>query len=192
MHHHHGQLGPPLTLAERLEQLNDNLQEMGDRLKEAIAAAIGTTVADAVRDTVHNLLGGEDRGLPQHRDSWEDDNYRGGRRAWDEPDDPWREPDPYDPQPLRRSVSPRRVGSNRWGQALTAALQTSLWWLREQKSRRPVLATSAVALAAGVTAFFYGPALAAGVGVLASVVSLVLTTEGARSATEQLATMSSG
>jgi hypothetical protein len=54
-----------------------------------------------------------------------------------------------------------------------------------------VLATSAVALAAGVTAFFYQPALAAGVGVLASVLSLVLTTEGTRSAAEQLAELSS-
>ena len=32
---HHGQLGPPLSLSERLEQLNDNLHFMGERLTGA-------------------------------------------------------------------------------------------------------------------------------------------------------------
>jgi hypothetical protein len=105
---------------------------MGDRLKEAIASAIGTTVADAVRDTVHNLLGGDESSAQHRYDRWhDDDNYRGGRGAWDDPDDPWHAPDPYDNHPLRRSPSPRRYGTSRWGQALTAALQPSLWWLRE-------------------------------------------------------------
>ena len=56
-------------------------------------------------------------------------------------------------------------------------MKASAWWLREQRSRRPVLTTSLVALAAGVTAFVAGPALAGSLGVLASVVSLVLTAD---------------
>jgi len=58
-------------------------------------------------------------------------------------------------------------------------LQTSLFWLRQQRSQRPVLTTGVVALAAGVTAFFWGPTLAAGIGVLVSMAGLVLTADSA-------------
>jgi len=180
---HHHQLGPPLTLAERLEQLNDNLQSLRDRLKEAIASAIGTTVADAVRDAIRGLLGEQENPPSYQNNDWEEDH-----RTWHDPDDdPWMDRDRYDSDARGFHAPSHRTSNKRLHNAIGAALQSSLWWLRQQKSRRPVLTTSVVALAAGVTAFFYGPALAAGVGLLASVAGLVLTAESASSAAESLA-----
>src|SRR5262249_56829325 len=75
---------PPRTLTDRVRQLNDNLQHLAIRLKDAIAAAIGRAVADAVRDGVSGLLGveeGQQRGLECH-----DDRYRLGRPGLGGPD----------------------------------------------------------------------------------------------------------
>jgi hypothetical protein len=47
-----------------------------------------------------------------------------------------------------------------------------------------VLTTLAVALAAGITGFVAGPALAAGAGVLASVAGLMFTANASQSAAE--------
>ena len=48
---------PPGNLAGRLEQLNAEMRDLRDRLKASIASAIGTAVAEAVRDAVSGLLG---------------------------------------------------------------------------------------------------------------------------------------
>lgn len=184
MNYHH-QLGPPLTLAERLAQLNDNLQSLGDQLKEAIARAIGTTVSDAVRDAIRGLLGDPECPASYQTRDWREEDRSWRERSWDDPmHDHWMDRSEMDTEDRQRH---RRTTTARLNQAIGAALQTSLWWLREQKSRRPILTTGAVALAAGVAAFFYGPALAAGVGLLASVAGMVLTAESANSAAERLA-----
>jgi hypothetical protein len=65
-----------------------------------------------------------------------------------------------------------------------AALQAALWFVKRQPRRRPVLTSLAVTVAAGVTGFLAGPALAAGAGVLASVAGLVFTADAAKSAAE--------
>lgn len=182
-------LRPPRSLAERLEQLNDTLQSLGDQLKEAIAAAIGTTVAQAVRDAIRGLLGESagSSGYPPR--SWQDDPPW-HERSWQE----W-EPDRWSEQNAQLSHEPSRPRGSarntslRWQHALGTALQTSLFWLRQQKSRRPVLTGSLVALTAGLTAFYFGPAAAAGVGLLASWASLILTAEGASAAAERLAAL---
>jgi hypothetical protein len=195
----HHQLGPPLTLTERLEQLNANLQSLSERLRDSIAGAIGTTVAEAVRDAVQGLLGGQGA-EPHYQDHrWQDERQRDSRwtedhdpwsqQDWRDPDDPWEERQ-FDPLQQRGSY-PVQTGT-RLGKDMTAALQTTLLWLQEQRGRRPVVATAAVALAAGVAAFFFGPALAAGVGVLASVASLLLTSRGAALTAGRLAEATSG
>lgn len=181
---------PPRPLTERLEQLNQNLQSLGDRLKEAIASAIGTTVAQAVRDAIFALLG-QPESAPRYQDRDRYPEERSWReRSWDDPDrDPWMERHYYEP-PSRYSGS-SRTSPTRLRHALAVAAQSSLYWLGQQRSQRPVLTTSVIALAAGLTAFFYGPSLAAGVGLLASVAGLVLTAESASSAAGKLADLTS-
>lgn len=174
----HSHADPPATLAGRLGQLNDTLQDMAARLKDAIASAVGRAVAQAVRDAVRALLGEEE-------EERETDPY--GRPMTQEVDDPWYDPDagPWRDQEVQHQypATPRRAAS-RWVCAARAAVQAALWWLRRQPRKRPALTTALVAVAAGGAALFAGPTLAACVGVAASAVGLLLTADSARSAAE--------
>jgi hypothetical protein len=188
MHSYHAQADPPRTLADRLRSLDENLQALAARLKDAVATAVSTALGQAIRDAIRRLLGGpgqttrtcdafagygrETRGSYdgfERRDDWarDDDNF------WGE--------DSYEP------VRPRTLsatGVARWSGALRAALQTALWWLRTQPCRKPLLTTALLALSAGSVALFAGPTFAACVSVVASVASLLLTTDSARTAGE--------
>jgi hypothetical protein len=196
-----GGADPPRSLAERLSRLNDNLQALGERLKTSIAALVGDAIGDAVRAAVRNLLG--NREAPALAASFRDDrNYRKPYRPRDDQDqfhrsdyrdadarDPWGEDERRWPEeddcPSRWETDERRQDRpRRWHNALGAAAQSALWWLRYQPRNRPVLTTLAVALAAGITGFVAGPALAAGAGVLASVAGLLLTANASQSAAE--------
>jgi hypothetical protein len=143
---------------------------------DAFASAIGWAVADAVRDGVGGLLGveeGPQRGLEYH-----DDRHRFGRHDWDDHDDHRDEDDPWrDDDRLPIPSKPARRTNSRWKEAVRAAMQTGLWWLRQQPTKRPVLTTTLVALAAGSAAFVAGPTLVACVSVVASVVGLLMTAE---------------
>src|ERR1700692_3793809 len=94
---YHGQLGPSLTLSQRLERLTNNLEVLRDKLKDAIAGAIGTAVANAVQDAIRGLLGSDDGQLGHQDNHWprEDDRSWDNPR-WNDPDDGmWREPDSF-------------------------------------------------------------------------------------------------
>ena len=190
MNHYYGPPDPPRTLAERLARLNDDLRTLGERLKASIAGVVGEAIADAVRDSVRDLLGGKnstgdpyrDRVGGRPRDPYRE--YPGGGE-----DDPWGEDRRWQDEdesypPAREAPTPRAGTGRRWRSALAAAVQTCLWFLKRQPRRRPVLTTLAVTLAAGVTGFVAGPALAAGAGVLASLASLLLTADASQSAAE--------
>jgi hypothetical protein len=185
MNHFHGSLDPPRTLTARLARLNDNLQALGDRLKASIAGVVGDAIADAVRDAVRSLLGGKEAPHDPYSDQREHrtrDHYRDGE------DDFWGEEEnrreDEDFAPARRPRTPSRSASSRWRNAVSAALQAALWFIKQQPKRRPVLTTLCVTLAAGVTGFVAGPVLAAGAGVLASVAGLVFTADAYESAPE--------
>jgi hypothetical protein len=177
-----GGADPPRTLAERLSRLNDNLQALGERLKTSIASLVGDAIAEAVRDAVRKLLGTREApGVNTFRDDRDDrdsdaqDPWAEGERRWPEEDDNasrWQ-------RDVQRQQRPRR-----WRNALGASIESALWWLKYQPRNRPVLTTLAVALAAGVTGFVAGPALAAGAGVVASVAGLLLTANATQSAAE--------
>jgi hypothetical protein len=182
---------PPRSLAERLERLNDGLRELAERLTQSIASLVGSAIADAVRDAVHALLGGEARPAQDYRHGlhaarpyeqghpgrWDDP----ARQGWYEEDHPWREDEPFEPPPSPEPAHDK-AANKRWRQALTAAAQAGLFWLKAQPCRRPVATALAATVAAGVVAFVAGPAAGAAAGVLASVASLLLTAQASRSA----------
>jgi len=165
---------PRLTLAQRLDRLNDTLQSLGQRLKESIAEAVSSAVSGAVRDALCGLLGTlnepdrfDDR--PWHQDLDEP--------SWRNPDRPlWADNEEFVPRD-RPSRSCRRQVPSRWSEALGVAVQAGVCWLRHQPRRRPVLTAVVVALAAGLTALLAGPAVGAGAGVLASTAGLLLTAD---------------
>jgi hypothetical protein len=196
----HSHADPPRTLTRRLENLNGNLQSLHQRVKESIAGAISAAVAEAIRDVVSDLLGVPIRSNQQpgfnsdarqtyqhqqHRDRFDAEE----RNDWQEDYDPeqnlWQDNDHYEhgralPVPINPQQQPQEETCTPWHNALGAAFKAGLWWLQKQKSRRPVLTTTLVALAAGVTALIAGPVLPASLSVLASVGSIVLTADSAR------------
>jgi hypothetical protein len=183
-----GGADPPRTLAERLSRLNDNLQALGERLKTSIAGLVGDAIADAVRDAVRGLLGSKEApGVNTFRDYRDQVHSRDYRDA--DAQDPWAEGERRWPEEAdhasqcERDVQ-RQDRPKRWRNALSASIESALWWLKTQPKNRPVLTTLAVALAAGITGFVAGPVLAAGAGVLASVAGLLLTANASQSAAE--------
>jgi hypothetical protein len=177
--------GPPRTLVERLAQLNDSLQALGEKLKSTIASLIGSAIAEAIRDVVRSLLGSEQDSPPRHfpdrLDGWDNTG-----QVWQDESPRWSGEEDYYPADRTAAPASKQNPARRWRNACSAGLQTALWWLAHQSCRRPILTTVAVGLAAGVTGFVAGPALAAGVGVLASIASLLLTADASRSAAQIL------
>jgi hypothetical protein len=78
---YHGQLGPSLTLSQRLERLTNNLEVLRDKLKDAIAGAIGTAVADAVQAALLGVLGSAGGQFRPEENHWQRDD----QRSWDNP-----------------------------------------------------------------------------------------------------------
>jgi hypothetical protein len=186
----HSPVCPPPTLAQRLQHLKADLHGLGERLKTSIASVIGQAIADAVRDAVRWLLGGQEEpkapnpGSPYDR--WDDPDERLWGQQGEERD---RLQDDGSLVPRSEGTAPGKASkekAQRWRHAWTAGLQTALWWPARQSCRRPIVTTVAVGLAAGVTGYVAGPAMAAGVGVLASVASLLLSVDATRSAAEIL------
>jgi hypothetical protein len=183
----HAHADPPRTLGERLEQLNDNLHNLSLRLKDAIAAAVSTAVGEAIRDGIRNMLGRNNSPardeFPQHESD-----------LWNDPDEALcnDDEDAFLPRERESFQPPRKPAPNRLGNALSMALQTAIWWTQQQPRRRPVLTTTLVAVAAGITAFIAGPILAAGVGVLASAAGLLMTANTVNRAGDQLRTLATG
>ena len=60
MNHQYGSLDPPASFADRLQQLNENLQAMAVRLKDAIAGAVSTAIGHAIRDVIRRMLGDQE------------------------------------------------------------------------------------------------------------------------------------
>src|ERR1700676_1220363 len=90
----YGALAPPRPLAERLRQLNDNLQALGERLKASIASIVGETISETVGDAVRRLLGAKE--LPPEDHYCDRSDYRDRFRQRDyheREDDPWCEDD---------------------------------------------------------------------------------------------------
>ena len=150
----YGSPDPPRTLTERLTRLNDDLRALGERLKASIAGVVGEAIADAVRDSVRHLLGKEapaDR-YPDQREVYprghsRDDSYDRVNDPWSEVDRRWAEDEEESYWPAREKPVPRTNTRRRWRSALSAAVQTCLWFLKCQPRRRPVLTTLAVTLA---------------------------------------------
>ena len=190
MYPHRAHADPPQSLADRLQRLNDNLQGLAARLKDTIAQAVSSTISQVIRDLVRRLLGDQNH-RSQETDSYGRSNdtrdghsnrFDAHHPYWQErEDDPWADEERQEwSGPARSEAAPR--SEQRMPDAVRTAVQTALCWLQHQPFRRPLLSAVIVALTAGGTALIAGPTLAAGVGVIASIASLVMTTNSVRSA----------
>jgi len=168
--------GPP-TLAGRLRLLNDELQALAGRLKEAIAAAVAGAAAAAVRDALRQLLGAPEpprRAPPREAEGGLDAD------GWDELDEGlW----PDDEESPELSPPRERDGAAGAGRAmLRAAVGAGLCWVRRLPGRRPALAAALFGAAACGAALAAGPAAAVVAGIIASTAGLLLTADAAKAA----------
>jgi hypothetical protein len=185
-------------LADKLGQLHNTLVTLTDRVRQAIAEAVGKAVAGVVQETVRAVLdqlhgppparrqlgyesrssrrlddpGGLFRGVPQDFPEEEeppDDVFRDDRF----PASPCRETAFDDePEPPSPDDVPARPPS-RWRSWLAVILQAVAWWLRRGLGV-PLLATAGIALAGGALTCLDGThLLAASVGAARSASELL-------------------
>jgi hypothetical protein len=150
-----------------LDRLHGNLLDLDERLREAVAQAIGQTAAGVVRQVVLSLLGDADGGPTLLRPSprpagpsrplWQTlgDAEERDRPPWlDEPEeDPFRADRDRDTDRDRVIEIPR---PSFWRKALAAALPAVGWWLHRQADRRVAGAALGCGLVCGLALYFGG------------------------------------
>jgi hypothetical protein len=162
-----GRLGR--ALVAHLDHLCATLESLSQRLRDAVAQAVGQIIAGAVQDGVRTVLG---EAVPP--------SERGGLSPWsrtpsaptwdypedcgdpDDPDGPWAERGP--PAPSTRSpTTPFALAteSARWHQAVAVGCEAAAWWLRCQLGRLSAWAAVVVGLTAAAAARLAGARRAA-------------------------------
>jgi hypothetical protein len=165
------------ALAGRLDQLRQTLATLQERLRGAIARAIGQSVAGAVQEAVAAVL---DAPLP-FRDSpgWGAGTAAPARPFWREAEGSWDEDreDWYDggeeESPAEPPAAPvPGISPTGWQRAWWVGLGATTWWLRRWTGCWPVLTALVLGLCSAAVNAVGGPLAAAGIGLAGSVVSL--------------------
>jgi hypothetical protein len=191
------------SLSGHLDRLRETLDRLHGRLREAVAEAVSGGAAEAVKDAVLTaLLASEVSSAyeaPTYRTSsaaYDPPRYRYGS-SWNRPtEDPYRpswqpdaydEPDRYGPdqidEPSSQPLSPptQEAVGRRFGQAIAVGCQAAAWWLRRKSNARySALAAISVGAAAGATAYFVGPVIAAAAALAGSTLGLTTLSRAAR------------
>jgi hypothetical protein len=175
------------SLAYHLDRLRWTLDGFRQRLREAVADALGQTMGGLVRDAVASLLdeGGNEPPLPHYPPP------RSPRQSalWDRPETVLHEDDPDDllldeedePPPPPRPVP--------WPQALAAGLRATAWGLERRVGRLALVVALGLGAAACATILVSGPRTIASVGLVTSALSLAGLDSLARSGADLLATL---
>jgi hypothetical protein len=188
----------PVSTARHLGRLHQDLSDLGRRLREAIALAVGRAASDVVIEAVCHALAGVDTFCPPpygparwpdlHRDSW----YGHEEPAWSPgagyPDevaphgrDPYRGGELFgaDPDETPGPEGAPRAGA--WVLGLAAGLEVAAWCLRNVPGLTPSQAALAAALVAVAAALLGGESVLAAVGLAAAAVRLLALAAAARS-----------
>jgi hypothetical protein len=131
---------PDVPAADRLRDLGAHLRDLADRVREAVAEAVGETLGRLARDAARRWLG---RSAPSSRP------YPTDHRA--RQDDPWADDDPWEEHeaPPRQHPDAAPADSPGHSTGIGRALVTGLlwaagWWLR-RKYRTVAAVTAAIA-----------------------------------------------
>ncbi len=149
-------------LARHLGRLQQSLDTVAEQVRQAVASAVGRTMAEASGEAVYEALRPRaGPSGPQPRSSWYADRAAAGWREWDEPAwrrqaDAWprRDADGYDEDDDREpedlpSADPAS-GAERWGRAVATGLHAAAWWLRRHPGPVSLLAALTVGALAGL------------------------------------------
>ena len=110
-------------IRDRLVQLTDALQQLKERVREAVASEMGRIISDSVRELLTTALRGRNEQQVPEREY-----HSSSTHSWHEPDDEgqWN----YDPGPTYLTPAPIVPPTN-WPTALTIGVLTTKWlWLR--------------------------------------------------------------
>jgi hypothetical protein len=186
-------------LARHLTRLSETLETIGERLREAVSAAVGDTVSGIVRETVRALLadqpfvstssGTYSPSPGQRRPLCARPDYPDDEPWFDDPDG-YRSDDYYEEAPPapRADATPT---PSRVPRAFAVGIHTTLCWLRCRIGRFPVLTVISVGLLAVAATFWGGPLAAAAVGLAGSAFGLLSLAEGVQDGAEALAAFAS-
>jgi hypothetical protein len=166
------------SLAAHLDHLRCTIDALAGRLRDAVAQAVGQSVAGTVHEVVRALLATGPpepespfaARTPESSGWWRDEQdrhwpvTRANPWSYDEED----EPDRFDsPMP---SDDAEPAG---WYRALAAGLEAAAWWLRRQVGQPSLLAALAVGLIFAGLAWLLGPHLAGSALALAALAGLI-------------------
>jgi hypothetical protein len=182
------------SLARHLDRLRHTLDTLGQRLRDALAHAVGQAVAGAVQEAVHVVLANRPspaRPVPFDRPR------APPALSWEEPaEPPWpdeadgRAQEDWGDEPLPQPASsPRQPQPRSFGRALLVGCETAAWWLRRQAGRGTAWAALGLGLAAAVAVLAGGPLAAAGLGLAGTALGLLGLADAARAGVAALATL---
>ncbi len=175
-------------LPRHLVRLQEAMQGLSERTREALARTLAAVVAGLVCEAVAGMLASS----PSRpvREPWPRRERRPGaplmdvfdERSLDEPEylsDDWEEP-------LRpRSASRRDLDSlppASWPAAVAVGLRTSAWWLGRRKGRSSLAAALGIGTVTAAGVVLGGPLALAGLGLIESLLGLASLDTAARSA----------
>lgn len=167
------------TLADRLDRLRYDLESMHERLRAAVAQAVGQTIADIVQDAVNAVLD-----TPSYHHDSPDRRYGSpgyARATWQDAQDPvWRDHPDYwhewdeEEVPQRQAPTPKLESrASGLGKALMVGCETAAWWLRRWTGRYSALAALGIGLATAAVTYTGGPLTGAAIGLAGAALGLL-------------------
>jgi hypothetical protein len=163
------------TLGYHLDRLRRTLDGYRERLRQALAGALGEAVSDFVREAVTALLD-EARSTrpppsytPRHYHPYSSPGYRreDPRDEYDRDYIPLDDEDDYDSPTRHAEARPLN-----WPLALAVGMRTSAWWLERRTGRRSLLVSLGLGAVTCAWVLRGGPLMVACLGLLASALSL--------------------
>lgn len=192
MTRYHARASPGAApLARHLDTLASSFDLIGERLREAIADAVGRTVADGVGEAVLAALSGPDAASQRHRSSSSSWSGR-STSGWDEPERPswardnqdhderfdvsrYDDADPYDEDPEYDTSAGPGAGPKPmpWAVAVAAGLQAAAWNLSRHPGQKSVSGSVGVGLLAFLLTWLGGQSAVVVAGLAASALGLL-------------------
>jgi hypothetical protein len=149
---------PDVPAADRLRDLGHHFRELADRVREAVADAVGETLGRLARDAARRWLGRRQPGSPAHGRDRYDDRSPPNRDPWD--DDPWEENEPERSKvPADIPATGDRIEPKIGRVLVTGLVWAGGWWLRRKYRTIAAVAAAVVAVATAAWPTTSSPAL---------------------------------
>jgi hypothetical protein len=178
-------------ILDRLERLQETLQNLGQRLRASIAQIIGTQIGDAIQEAMESLLHAqpidrypERRQYAERRPDERGYGYEPHESGfWDD-----HEPEPEetfqpDPQPAPE------IRASRWKSLLTGMVQLASWWWQRGPKRPSLKKLAIMGATIAITSLVAGPIAGGVVMTIGTTVLLTRMADTASNAVAQIASM---